>query len=1139
MKYFLLLLISIFHFGFSQKEANIWYFGDNAGLDFSNGDPISITDGQLSTIEGCSTTSDSNGNLLFYTDGKLVYNKNHQIMANGNNLGGNPSSSQSAIVVPKPNNPDHYYIFTVDEHNSNINGLQYSVVDMTLNDGLGDIVTSEKNITLLQHCSEKITAVKGDDCDSVWLIAFSSLTGIFNNYQLNHTFDTFHTFKITSLGIENSITSTISNSTNDGRGYLKVSADGSKIAIANSFLLGLVGLYDFNIINGQIYNEQIINLNDTSHPNNSNNTEPYGIEFSLDASKLYITSIASGNEYNQTPQDGFLWQYDLNGIGNKAKLISFNPSNTYRGALQMGPNGKIYRALSSHYFLGSSFLGVINNPNEIGVLCDYQHNAINLGSGVSRQGLPPFIQSLFLPNVDIVNDGSGILVDHLDLCEDDTYILQPNTSTFPSTTTYEWYFNDEPISPAVTTSSIVIDETNYGTGNYKIKIDYNDGSTCPLYGKVQIDYHLKPILNTPIIIKQCDDNTDGWAYIDLSITNDNISNNALNETFSYYDNQSDANSGDSSLSINNIDNYYTNSTGSNHLWVRVENDFCNIIEQVDIIVSTSNINFNREIYKCDDYIENESSSDDGKSIFNLTQFENELLQEFPISQQSNLSFTYFRNLNDAQLQNSIVNPSSYRNEDIDAEKIFIRVDNNSNFDCVGMGSDLYIDIIVEKSPIANHIADLRTCENITGSTEGEFDTRQIPSLVLQSQTGVHLNYFEEDDNGVLVEIPSFISSSFLSESKKITVIATNDSTNDSDGACYDEIIFDLIVDDLPVLNTIPIQTLCDDFPDQTDRMSVFETGIIKNEIFGGNLPDNMEVHYYYSDGLEIQPTLPNQFNTTSQIITVEVINKNNATCMATTQIEFLIIDDSPVFKVSDQLLCLNLLSISPLEVSVEDALEDNYIYEWKDEFDNIIPTLYDTSIALITKGGDYTVSATSSSRCTTTLYFNVVESSSPNIEIIKVFDDAIDNQIYLRVSGVGDYGYSLDNNDFEYGNTTDGHIFHYVKEGIHTIHIKDENGCMPIINKEIIVVKFPKYISPNGDGINDEFYVKGGSDLKISTVTIFDRFGNIIKVLKANEKWDGLYRNKIALKSDYWFLARFIDLNGNQREYKSNFSLKL
>src|SRR5690606_7299225 len=102
-----------FHICIAQNEANIWYFGENAGLDFNSGSPIALLDGQLNTLEGCSTISDSDGNLLFYSDGIKVWNKNHQIMLNGTGLHGHVSSTHSALIIPKPNNSNIYYIFTV------------------------------------------------------------------------------------------------------------------------------------------------------------------------------------------------------------------------------------------------------------------------------------------------------------------------------------------------------------------------------------------------------------------------------------------------------------------------------------------------------------------------------------------------------------------------------------------------------------------------------------------------------------------------------------------------------------------------------------------------------------------------------------------------------------------------------------------------------------------------------------------------------------------------------------------------------------------------------------------------------------------------------------------------------------------
>ncbi|MFY8029734.1 MAG: hypothetical protein ACOVPB_11205, partial [Bacteroidia bacterium] len=95
----------------AQGEANIWYFGQNAGLDFNSGSPVPLSNGAINTYEGCASIANSAGALKFYTDGITVWNANHTAMPNGTGLFGDPSATQSAIIVPKPGNPNIYYVF--------------------------------------------------------------------------------------------------------------------------------------------------------------------------------------------------------------------------------------------------------------------------------------------------------------------------------------------------------------------------------------------------------------------------------------------------------------------------------------------------------------------------------------------------------------------------------------------------------------------------------------------------------------------------------------------------------------------------------------------------------------------------------------------------------------------------------------------------------------------------------------------------------------------------------------------------------------------------------------------------------------------------------------------------------------------
>src|SRR5215471_4187140 len=172
----LLLLLLSTQFLHAQNEANIWYFGNFLGLDFNSGSPVPLNNGALSTIEGVATISDHNGNLLFYTDGIKVWNRNNIQMPNGNGLLGNPSTTQSAVIVPKIGDTTRYFVFTADQV-AGPNGLHYSVVNMTLDNGNGDVET--KNIPLTTNITEKITAVRHCNNRDVWVIVHKAASNAY------------------------------------------------------------------------------------------------------------------------------------------------------------------------------------------------------------------------------------------------------------------------------------------------------------------------------------------------------------------------------------------------------------------------------------------------------------------------------------------------------------------------------------------------------------------------------------------------------------------------------------------------------------------------------------------------------------------------------------------------------------------------------------------------------------------------------------------------------------------------------------------------------------------------------------------------------------------------------------------------
>lgn len=178
----IIIILIIGNIGYSQtKRGNIWYFGNRAGLDFNSGVPTPLLNSQMNTNEGCASIADRYGRLLFYTDGVKVWDACHQVMPNGDSLLGDPSSVTSAVITPVIGDSMRYYIFTVDGVSSCTNGLcrgpkgafdglHYSIVDMCLNNGKGDIVPGAKNIPMIDTTAEMIATIKHDNDTDYWII---------------------------------------------------------------------------------------------------------------------------------------------------------------------------------------------------------------------------------------------------------------------------------------------------------------------------------------------------------------------------------------------------------------------------------------------------------------------------------------------------------------------------------------------------------------------------------------------------------------------------------------------------------------------------------------------------------------------------------------------------------------------------------------------------------------------------------------------------------------------------------------------------------------------------------------------------------------------------------------------------------
>lgn len=665
---FLLLLCSLPYPVLAQKEAANWFFGDRAGLNFNTNPPTAMT-GSLQTVEGSASISDKDGNLLFYTDGITVYDAMDRPMPHGTGLKGNVSSTQSALIVPNPVNHRIYYIFTVDKPDyfripdDPIEGVNYTIVDMSLNSGFGDVVTSQKNIHLLTYnpndpveneykSSEKITAVVSSDCSSYWVV-----TQFVNR---------FYSFRVDANGVDpNPVVSVTPNSVppliNEddvnitAQGYLKLSPDGKKLAAAYSSTnlgtasagrksSGKVFLYDFDDFSGKVSNEQLL-LSDSY---------PYGVEFSAETRKLYVTANIYNNQ--DALQYSELYQFDLESSNIPASKFMVKQSNNVAGALQLGINGKIYRAGYPLFVKSYSLLSVINDPEVSGDGCNYSHNSIDVSPADVKLGLPPFIQSLFTESFDFKN-----------LCFGDaTEFTAQGVEKYDS---FEWDFGDGTIATGTEVS-----HTYQEAGTYTVVLN-----------KYKAGLHLEPVCKQVSIIdipgnpekfelKQCDiqdsNPKDGLADFNLDYAEAHFAGDNSNVEVFFYETEQEAL--DDEGNTHGLKSIYRNSVPGQVIYAKVKEygSKCFYITEVTL-KTTESIDINPSPVKgCD--------LGNGKAEYDLQVIEAQVKKELALDENIDLSF--YATEEDAALGQREL-PGDLVSE---PKAIFIRA--NSEDICYGSGS---------------------------------------------------------------------------------------------------------------------------------------------------------------------------------------------------------------------------------------------------------------------------------------------------------------------------------------------------------------------------------------------------------------------------------------------------------------------
>ena len=646
--------------------------------------------------------------------------------------------------------------------------------------------------------------------------------------------------------------------------------------------------------------------------------------------------------------------------------------------------------------------------------------------------------------------------------------------------------------------------------------------------------------------QECDDTrvddniTDGITVFDFSDATPQIE--ALfpagqNITVTYYQNTADALA--ESNAIADIANHVNIVSPFNQTIVyRVDSDVDNACLGLgELLLETINPTPNTDpddLVLCDDV-----TIGDLEEVFNLRQNEMDIF-----AGNTNLTATYFASMANALSDtDQIPNPDNYTNQQSPTQTIYVRVTDNTTTCFAIVDFDITVNPLPEITPIDN----LRECEN---NTDNEFDFN-IGALrdgildgrdALDFEVTFHTSQFNADN--LVDPLPdTFINTV---NPQQIFVAITNTTTLCSNST---ESFFIEVVEGAQANSDgEPLDfELCDDNI-IGDNVAQFDFNLIQDEILDGqDIADvTLTYHFSFDDALNNVGPLPTLYENRSNPQTVFVRVSNNLNPDLCFEIELipLIVNPLPEFDLDEfYILCqsTNGSEVVPVPPIIDTGLSPtDYSFVWR--LNGEVLTSATGPSLIPTQGGIYTVEAfdettSAITRCSSgEISTEVIESGLPNVFDVSVTSEAFsgNNIIVAVASGNSTYEYSLDNGPWQ----LDGE-FENVSGGEHTVYARDINGC-GIVERNIVIIDYPRFFTPNGDGKNDTWNIKGIDTQPSAKIYIFDRYGKLLKQISPTSLgWDGTYQGNIMPTQDYWFTLEYREpLTGELKTQSSHFTLK-
>ncbi len=1080
-------------------------------------------------------------------------------MLNGTGLKGNSSSSQSAIIVPKPNSTSIYYIFTVDFLGSP-DGLQYSIVDMSLDNGLGG-VSPTKNVLLRTPVSEKLTAVENATGDGYWVVAH----GYGNN--------SFFAYSITASGL--AIVPVISNvgsvTGNDNSentlGYLKFSPDGTKLISCNYGFN--VELFNFDAGTGIISNPRLV----------SNKLINYGVEFSPSGKIAYITT---GDRYSPSGDYSIiiqLIQYDLTATNipnTETILYAGFDTNDKIGCLQIAVNGKIYVANFT-----KNYLSVINNPDVLGIGCNFNLGAVNIGSGICYFGFPQFIQSYFNTSFTAQNLCSGSSTEF-------------NLTATSTPTSILWDFGDGTTSTAINPShqytnpgkyTVSVDATSvsgkankskeitisptpiianpipnqsvcattslnydlsqhnakllgsqstsvFGVGYFSSQDDANKhtnllpntfalplgistiyakvynllNTSCNAISSFTITVNKQTIANAPSDYVICENLPyDNIEPFDLATKSGKVLNGQSISDFevSYHASQLDADKNTAPLPL-----LYTNTFPQETLFVRIENKTnptCFATTTLNLkVVQEPQLTAVTNFVACDD------ASNDGIANFDLIQKNTEILNG-----QSASAFEVKYYYSQTNAQDNTDEIKSPINNTTKNQEIYYSISAIGNSNCKVISS---FKLVVTSLPTANTVNPIFICDDVTNDGLGTFNLQNNNSALLGTQNSNQftVSYYENQSDADTNSNPLLLNYQNTSNPQRIFARVENNENS----SCFATTSFQIGLYKMPTANPVQNLVTCDD--DSNDSKEIFDLTTQNSTILGSQSQSDFTISYHQSladANSGTNAVTSNYTNTTNpQTIYARIVNTLSAACYTMTSFQ-LIIKKKPELDLKEEYSICEGKSIS---ITAPSGFTS---YLWSNDSK--------TPKTTIKQAGNYSLTVTKNYgdiTCETTKAIVVTNSNIATITKIDTQDwTTSENTLTIHATGDGDYEYSIDGINYQ-----ESPQFFGLNNGQYKIYVKDKRGC-GIKTDEVFLLMYPKFFTPNGDGTNDTWHIKYSDNEPKMKLIIYDRYGKMITSYNGlNVGWDGKYNGQLLPSDDYWFVVQ----RENGTEYKGHFALK-